>query len=54
MYQMKNTVFRLSARILALVMHLTVLVGCNNSSGTVDNGGNSNITDNTTNTDDVI
>ena len=50
---MKNTVSRLSALILALVMLLTVLVGCNNPSGTVDNGGNSNITDNTTNTDDT-
>ena len=50
---MKNTVSRLSALLLALVMLLTVLVGCNNPSGTVDNGGNSNITDNTTNTDDT-
>ena len=40
---MKNTVSRLSALILALVMLLTVLVGCNNPSGTAD----TNITDNT-------
>ena len=50
---MKTIKFRLSALLLALVMLLTVLVGCNNPSGTVDNGGNSNITDNTTNTDDT-
>ena len=50
---MKTMKFRLSALLLALVMLLTVLVGCNNPSGTVDNGGNSNITDNTTNTDDT-
>ena len=50
---MKTINFRLSALLLALVMLLTVLVGCNNPSGTVDNGGNSNITDNTTNTDDT-
>ena len=50
---MKTIQFRLFALLLALVMLLTVLVGCNNPSGTVDNGGNSNITDNTTNTDDT-
>ena len=40
---MKNTVSRLSALLLALVMLLTVLAGCNNPSGTAD----TNITDNT-------
>ena len=40
---MKNTVSRLSALILALVMLLTMLVGCNNPSDTTD----TNITDNT-------
>ena len=50
---MKNTISRLSALILALIMLLTALVGCNNPSGAVDDGGNSNITDNTNNTDDT-
>ena len=42
---MKKTISRLSALILALVMLLAVLGGCQNQSGTVDNGGNTTITE---------
>ena len=37
---MKNTIFRLSALVLAVLMLLTALVGCNQPNGTTDNGGN--------------
>ena len=47
---MKNTFFRLSVLVLALVMLLAVLGGCKNLSGTVDNGGNTDNTDNPGNT----
>ncbi|MBQ1963349.1 MAG: tyrosine-protein phosphatase [Clostridia bacterium] len=50
---MKKTFLRLSALVLALVMLLAVLGGCNKPSGTVDNGGSdsTDYSDNTTNTD---
>mgnify|MGYP003310987492 CR=1 FL=1 len=47
---MKKTIFRLSALVLALVMLLAVLGGCKNPNGTVDNGGNTDNTDNPGNT----
>ena len=49
---MKKTFLRLSALVLALVMLLAVLGGCNKPSGTVDNGGSdsTDYSDNTTNT----
>ena len=50
---MKKTFLRLSALVLALVMLLAVLGGCNKPSGTVDNGGSdsTDYSDNTTNAD---
>ena len=48
---MKKTVFQLSALILALVMLLTALCGCNKTEGALDNsvtGNNTGITDNNT------
>ena len=50
---MKKIFLRLSALVLALVMLLAVLGGCNKPSGTVDNGGSdsTDYSDNTTNTD---
>lgn len=50
---MKKTFLRLSALVLALVMLLAVLGGCNKPSDTVDNGGSdsTDYSDNTTNTD---
>jgi protein tyrosine/serine phosphatase len=47
---MKTTIFRLSTLMLALLMLLTVLVGCKNPNGTADNGGNNYTTDTTNNT----
>lgn len=51
---MKKTIFRLSALVLALVMLLTVFVGCNKPDGTADNGGNSDNTDNSTVTQPIL
>ena len=48
---MKKTFFRLSALILALVMLLTVFVGCNKPDGTINNGANPGNTDNSGNTE---
>ena len=50
---MKKTFLRLSALVLALVMLLAVLGGCNKPSGTVDNesSDSTEYSDNTTNTD---
>ena len=48
---MKKTNFRLSALLLALVMLLTVLVGCSKPDGTVENSGNSDNINNTENTE---
>ena len=45
---MRKIFLRLSALVLALVMLLTVLGGCNNPNGTVGNGGNPDNTDNST------
>jgi protein tyrosine/serine phosphatase len=41
---MKKTFFRLSVLVLALVMLLTMFVGCNKPDGTIDNGVNPQIT----------
>ena len=48
---MKKTIFRLSALILAMVMLLTMFVGCNDSGSKVDNDVNTEYTDNTDSTD---
>ena len=48
---MKKTVFRLSALVLALVMLLTVFVGCNNPESTADSSITSNNTGNTNSSD---
>ena len=45
---MKKTFLRLSALVLALVMLLSLFVGCNKPDGTIDNGVNPDDTDNST------
>ena len=48
---MKKTIFRLSALVLALVMLLAALGGCNNPNGTVNKEGNGEKTDYTNHID---
>ena len=48
---MKKTILRLSALVLAILMLLTVFVGCNDSDSKVDNGVNTDHTDSTDSTD---
>ena len=50
---MKKTIFRLSALILAMVMLLTMFVGCNDSNSNVDTNVNTDNTDNSTVTQPV-
>ena len=52
-YKMRKTFLRLSALVLALVMLLAVLGGCNNPNGTIDNGGNPDNTGNSTVTEPI-
>ena len=48
-HKMKKTNLRLYALVLALVMALSVLVGCNNTDAPIDNGGNIDTADTTDN-----